>query len=140
MGAITNQTPTLQALILADDVYIDRDTGKKVIAGTFKDLQSSEFPASFARTTKAFISLTGARGDLRLQLRWVDLADDRVWMESPELVHNTKDNDPLMTYEFIIAVPGFPMPHPGHFAFEVYCNDQRLGALRMVVLKRETGA
>ena len=127
--------PVLQALILADDIYTDQQTGKKVIAGTFGCLWASEFPTQFSRKTKAYVNLTNCHGKLVLKLQWIDLKDDSVLMASPEI--QIQVDDPLVNCEVIIEVPGFPLPHEGMFAFELYCNEHRLGALRIVVAKAE---
>lgn len=129
--------PKMQALILADQIYVDEETKKKVIAGTFSSLWSSQFPTQYQGMTKAYVSLTNCRGVTKLSLRWVDLKHDSVLMRSPTVSFESKD--PLQTIDFIMDIPPFPMPYPGHFAFELYCNDQRLGALRVSVGLRTEG-
>lgn len=122
--------PVLQALVLADHVYDDRQTRKKVIAGTFNQLWSKQFPDRFSRTTFAFISLTDVRGEQKLMLRYVDLADNAVLMETHFAV---RSGDPLESVEIVIEIPPFPMPHPGAYAFEVLAGSEPLGSLRMTV-------
>ena len=125
--------PTLQTIVLADHVYIDALTQKKVIAGTFNQLRSPQFPAKLARNTGAYLVLANCHGELRLQIRYVDLRDESVLMSSSELVIRT--NNPLQANEVVMDVPPFPMPHEGQYAFEVYCNGNQIGGIRIVVEK-----
>ena len=125
--------PFLQTIVLADHVYIDALTQKKVIAGTFSRLRSPQFPAKLGRNTGAYLVLANCHGELRLQIRYVDLQNENVLMKSSELVIQT--DDPLQTQEVVMDVPPFPMPHEGQYIFEVYCNGNQIGGIRVVVEK-----
>ncbi|MFO0946683.1 MAG: hypothetical protein U1D30_12160 [Planctomycetota bacterium] len=130
--------PVLQALLLADHVYIDNTTGKKVIAGTFNHLTATEFPSMFERRKHAFLSLTEVRGKASITLRYVDLSTNDVMLEIPNL--DVFEKDPLQTVEVVVAIPKFPMPHPGAYAFEAHCEGELLGFLRVFVSKRAQGS
>ena len=123
--------PTLEAVVLADDVYTDAVTNKKIIAGTFNQLWSNKFPSRFGKTTKAYLVLTNCRGPQKLKIRYIDLQDESVLMESPEFKIMTEN--PLERHEVVMDVPPFPMPHEGQYAFEVYCNGELLGGIRVNV-------
>lgn len=144
--------PVLQALLLADHVYQDKDTGKKVIAGTFNQLNLSKLkaapknaeptaggprqlsPAEVTRpgSPSAFISLTDVRGPTDLELRYVDLADNGVLLM---LKFRVESDDPLKTVEAILPVPPLPTPRPGVYALELFCNDEPLGSLRVTAVE-----
>jgi len=128
--------PVLQALVLADHVYVDAATGKKVIAGTFNELQAAGFPTQFPHVTFAYLCLADLRGPTRLELRYVDLANGEVLMQLEDV--RVTAASPLDSTELIVEVPEFPMPHPGTFALEVHCRDELLGSLRINV--REVGS
>ncbi|HEV3418101.1 MAG TPA: hypothetical protein VG056_14850, partial [Pirellulales bacterium] len=84
--------PVLQALLVADNVYTDQTTGKKVVAGIFNKLtfQSpvqpgvpipetpSGQPTYIAGSPMAYISLTEVREATELVLRYVDLEDNSI--------------------------------------------------------------
>ena len=127
--------PVLQALILADHIYQDKDTGKKVIAGTFSQLWSAQFPNTFGRTTYAYVCLTGLHGQTEICLRYRDLRTPEILLESPPIRFNW--DDPLQSVELIIEVPPFPMPREGVYAFELHANGRMLGSVRISVGKRE---
>lgn len=130
--------PVLQALVLADQVYVDALSGKKVIAGTFSTLWSEKFPWVFSRTTYAFISLTEVdQGEVTLQLRYVDLSNNQVLMKCE---FGVKSPGPLTTVELVTEVPSFPMPHEGAYAFELLWQDEIIGSLRISVEKMSSGA
>lgn len=126
--------PTLQALVLADQVYVDAASGKKIIAGTFNILRTGEFPTTFARSTFAYINLTNIRQRTELELRYVDLEDNRVLMRSPRI--EVQSPDPLQGVELVVELPPFPMPHAGTYAFEAHADDELVGSLRITVAKR----
>jgi hypothetical protein len=123
--------PVLQALVLADQIYTDGRSGKKVIAGTFNRLWTHKMPARFGQTTWAFICLTEVRGTIQIRLRYRDLRSSEVLLETGEI--EVKSDDPLVSAEIIVQVPPFPMPHEGVYAFEVYTGEELLGSLRVSV-------
>ena len=138
--------PVLQALLLADHVYQDKDTGKKIVAGIFnrmlrgkteqeiEKLPSGEKVKHVLRgqagSPYAFISLTEIRGLLPFELRYVDLSDNRVCLRTTFTVDC---KDPLATVELSLAMPRLPTPHEGVYALELLCNDEPLGSLRITV-------
>lgn len=126
--------PVLQALVLADHVYTDVNTNKNVIAGTFKRLWAKSFPAVFGRESYAYIALTEVRQDLGLELRYVDLRDNKVLMSTKIPVPH---QDPLETIELIVVIPPFPMPHPGAYEFAIHLDEAMLGSSRIMVGEKE---
>jgi hypothetical protein len=127
-----NVRPILQSLVLADHIYIDAKTGKKIIAGTFNHLAAPEFPSSFGRTTYAFISMTEVHGNTPVTLKYTDLSNSETLLEIRDLPMEAP-NDPLATVEMVVELPRFPMPHEGIFAFEVYAHEEQIGSLRIQV-------
>ena len=130
--------PVLQALVLADQVYVDARSGKKVIAGTFNRLWTSKFPASLGRKTWAYICLTEVQGSVSVELRYVDLKSNEVLLRNEPFT--VKADDPLNSTEMVVAVPPLPMPHEGVYAFELYAAEEMLGALRITVARPKAGS
>ncbi len=144
--------PVLQALLLADHVYQDKGTGKKVIAGVFNQLNLTKpkpAPPDAAQATTGprplsaadasrpgspmvFISLTEVRGVAELELRYVDLSNNGVLLTAKFPVQS---NDPLKTVEAVVPVPPLPVPHPGVYALELLHEDEPLGALRITAVE-----
>lgn len=131
------QKPTLQALVLADQVYVDARTGKKIISGTFSNLWAKTFPASFGRSTWAYVCLTEVQGTVPITLRYTDLANNEVLLGTKEI--SVQSDNPLASHELIVEVPPFPMPHAGVFVFEVYAGDEAIGSLRITASELQAG-
>ena len=69
--------PILQALVPADHIYRDQQTGKYVIAGPFHQLNLASFPATLGRSVGVFVALRGVVGETALEF-------ELVGPESPE--------------------------------------------------------
>lgn len=139
--------PVLQALLLADHVYEDKSTGKKIICGVFnrvffsrakkitREVVDGEIKARVkggeeSGSPFAFVSLTEVRGSVEFSVRYVELADDQT------LLHTTfrvESDDPLVTVELILPLPKLPVRKPGTHALELLCDDELLGSLRVQV-------
>src|ERR1700730_12087286 len=138
-------TPVLQALVVADRVYEDKGTGKKIIAGTFSRLlfkrpQQVEpgkpltVPPSAAQAgpPSAYTSLTDIHGAANLIVRYVRLDGQ----DGPPIFQTdtiaVRCEDRLATVE--LAIPLLPLPIvKGVFALEVLCAGQLLGSHKIVV-------
>ena len=127
-------TPVLQAIVLADQIYTDAMSGKKVIAGTFNALQPQQIPSQFNRSTFAYLCLTDVKGTVTLELRYVDLQTNEMLLGLHGVQVAAKS--PLDSVELVIEVPPFPIPHEGVYAFEAHSNDTILGSLRITVMQR----
>jgi hypothetical protein len=136
-------TPVLQALVVADRVYEDKATGKKIIAGTFSRLffkrpgppgQPISIPPSGAQMGSpfAYISLTDIHGAANLVIRYVrlDAQEDRPIFQTDMIA--VKCEDRLATVELAIPLPPLPIVK-GVFALEVVCEGALLGSHKIVV-------
>lgn len=143
--------PVLQALLLADKIYSDSSSGKKVIAGTFSKLvivnRTSTIQEGLPTTLKvpaggmhagspfAYISITDVHQEARLTLRYIQLSDveHQVFFQA-ELAATC--NDPLQTVEIVVPLPPLPAIK-GVFALEVLWESDLLGSHRVVVEEQE---
>ncbi len=144
--------PVLQALLLAERVYQDTTTGKKVIAGTFNRLCFKRGPQKPQEieidgvkrqvipdemqvgSPCAFISLTEIRGTIACVLRYVDLEDDKPLLQCEFHIHC---DDPLKTVEVVLPMPPLPTTKAGIHALELLCDDEPVGSLRIIVEELE---
>lgn len=140
--------PVLQALLLADHVYRDKETGKAVIAGVFDRFAVLKRPPETsegacegpvriplaqvfrAGNPFAYISLTEVRGRIQLQLRLVRLETNEVCFASNPIP--VECDDPLRTVQLVLPVPILPQI-PGTYALELLCDNELVGAHRVVV-------
>lgn len=123
--------PILQALLVADAIYVDASTGKKIIAGTFNRLVCEDFPATTVVSKHALISLTDVHRSVEIGLRFVDLSTGESLLELHGLV--VEADDPLETVELVVELPPLPLPHAGAYALEVHWQDELLGLLRLYI-------
>jgi len=127
--------PIIQALLLADNVYTDIETGKRVITGVFDFIGVPEIPGHFLKVTHAYVSLTELRGRVEIMLRYVDLDSNEILMEHGPTV--IEQDDPIASEDFTVTVPPLPVPHEGVFALEVHANNELIGMLRITAALRE---
>lgn len=139
--------PVLQALLLADRVYTDKDSNKKIIAGVFQNLfiktketvekekeqNNGMMPVSpqgyNAGSPFAYISLVDVLGKHRFILRYVDLADDSVLFE---FNLDVDWKDPLAPVETGVPIPTLPTK-VGTYALELVWEGEPLGSYRISV-------
>ena len=144
--------PVLQSLILADHVYEDKLTGKRVIAGVFNRIirgkrvmkpapgpegaqgnqRLLEIPPTGLQSGSpfAYLSLTEVRGAQVFTLQFVSLEDDMALFKSEIKV---ECQDPLYTIELTVPLPPLAPPKSGIYALEMLYDNELLGSLRIVV-------
>ena len=146
--------PVLQALILAERVYEDRNTGKKVIAGTFNSVfykrladlvKEVELPSGekvqrvpggmHGGSPTAYISITDVHDGTELTLQFVNLTKNVVLMQT-QLVVDCEDR--LRTVEIVTPLPPLPISEDGTYALEVVCEGDILGSHRITARELPT--
>jgi hypothetical protein len=139
--------PVLQALIVADHVYQDQQTGKKVICGTFNNFRFSKKPpvsevqnpdgtkrtvimgGTQSGSPYAYISLTDVCEGTKLLLRFVNLEKNEVLFGTEVVVSNVNR---LTTVELILPLPRLPIQETGSYALELVCDDEMIGSCRIM--------
>src|SRR5436305_905902 len=142
--------PVLQSLILADHVYEDKLTGKRIIAGVFNRIirgvrvlrqmgpplqpgqRVLEIPPTGLQSGSpfAYLSLTEVRGANNFVLELVNLADESQLFRSDLRVDCP---DPLLTVEMTVPLPPISPPQAGIYALQLLHNNEILGSLRIIV-------
>jgi hypothetical protein len=143
--------PVLQALLLADHVYRDGQTGKFIIAGTFNSMLTAD-PSTAAESTPldpvseklvsqgsfkyhqagspwVYACLVDVKGTIELILRYVSLKDERIHFQAKISITS---EDPIQACEFKTHMPPLPRQF-GVYALEVLCDEELLGSLRVYV-------
>jgi hypothetical protein len=143
--------PILQALLIADHVYEDRATRKKIIAGVFNGITLTQPNVSVSvdesgkQKTKitspglsgspyAYLNLTELHGTQNFQLRFVSLRNHAVMLSTNISVTS---KSPLNMAEVILPLPMLPITGPGAFAVELVWNDEVIGAFRITATAEE---
>lgn len=140
--------PVLQALLVADHVYEDKATGKRIVAGIFDKLSIQRIdPTEVIRdqggekrlvaggtnpgSPSAYISLTSIHGSQGFLVRYVYLNEDRVLFHTGFRVECP---DPLQTVQIVLPLPTLPIIGAGAYALELLCDDDDpIGAFRILV-------
>jgi hypothetical protein len=138
--------PLLQALIVADHVYQDHQTGKKVICGTFNSFRFSRKPpvsevqnpdgtkrtvimgGTQSGSPYAYISLTDVVEGTKLLLRFVNLSKNDVLFGTEVTVNNVNR---LATIELVLPLPRLPINEAGSYALELVCDNEIIGSCRI---------
>jgi len=141
--------PILQALLVADNVYTDKTTGKKIIAGVFhniwfiprKEVEDTVEEGKAVRVAIlpagqdsgspfCYISLTEVHGRQRFSLRYVYLDQDEQMFSGAFEIDGAS---PLESVEVIMPLPRLPQKGAGTYALELAWNDEPLGSHRINV-------
>ncbi len=141
--------PVLQALLVADHVYVDKITNKKIVAGIFHDLHIQRHHKQERKVNEAgqstfqigpggmrasspftYISLTEVNGKQDFELRYVRLNDDKQLFGTS---FHVNCQNPLEIVEVVVPLPPLPAQEPGIHALELLWNQKPLGAYRISV-------
>jgi hypothetical protein len=125
--------PIIQALLLADNVYTDAETGKRVIAGVFNNIVLPEIPGYFPNVLCVYVSLTAVRGEIDVMLRYVALDTDEMLMEHGPT--KLTSDDPVASLDFIASMPRVHVPHENAFTVEVHVGDELIGMIRVTAVQ-----
>ena len=143
--------------MVADHVYSDSVTGKKVVAGIFQNLYFGKIEAKVPETSEGqggqaqiavpsggmqigspfcYLSLTEVRSNSQFELRYVDLDDEKVHFGTRFEIVN---DDPLKTIELVFPLPVLPVNKAGTFALELLWNNEPLSYYRITVQELGSG-
>lgn len=150
--------PILQAILVADHVYTDEVTKKKIVVGIFDRIFF--LPEAPQKTEKApevvgepgsqevtieiaaaghrmgspfcYINLADVHGEQEFELRYVDLSTDTAMFKTKFAVRSP---NPLVTVELALPLPPLPHKKAGTFALELLWNNEPLGSHRIRVEK-----
>lgn len=142
--------PVLQALVLAERVYEDKTTGKKIIAGTFNQLliqkgispPEQRLPDGSKRwlvpggtdsgCPAAYISLTGVAEGTELSLQFVNVSKNEVLFQTGFRITSVNRLD---TIEIVAPLPPMAMfvQETGTFSLDVVWNNEILGSHRILI-------
>jgi hypothetical protein len=138
--------PVLQALVVADHVYQDQQTGKKVICGTFNTFRFSRKPpvgevqapdgtkqtviagGGHSGSPYAYVNLTDVCEGTKLRLQFVHLNKNAVLFGTEVTVGAPTR---LSTIELVFPLPRLPIQEAGVYALELLCDGDILGSYRI---------
>ena len=146
--------PRVQAILVADHVYEDKITGKKIIAGVFDRLllvdqqrlsrqwqQDSEkgevggyrnlIPGGMqSGAPSSFICLTDVRGKQDFILQYTYVNEEQILFQTSFTI---TCNDPLHAVEIVLPLPPLPTDRRGTYSLELVWNNEVIGSHRIRV-------
>ncbi|MFH1761671.1 MAG: hypothetical protein ABIA63_11285 [bacterium] len=125
--------PVVQAIVVCDHIYTDRMTGKIVLAGTFADIISVNFPTNHGNLG-IYVALTDVSeaGTVRVVFRNENDTDMAFPLPCWKI---EKPIDRIASIELSGNVVGLPMQCEGQFEFLVLWNDVPIGSRRINLKK-----
>jgi hypothetical protein len=122
------------ALIVADYVHRDENSGSFTILATRSAIGAREFPWRHARLA-VYAALTDGRSDTTLQLRLVDVEAAR----EPVLEYETviQFMDPTDDVEVVFHLSDLVFPEPGDYRLQLFTAGQLLCERRLLVIPLE---
>ncbi|KAB8141287.1 hypothetical protein F8S13_19520 [Chloroflexia bacterium SDU3-3] len=115
----------LHALLLADHIYQDRESGKYVISGTFHQLNVAAFPATFPRTIGLFVSMSGLAGSTDIGISLVDVTTGDTLVSTQPL--GIRCDSPDAVVSFGVELPPLLLPHAGCYHVQLAVNGSVIG-------------
>jgi hypothetical protein len=122
-------------MILADNVYADRTTGKKVIAGTYDTIWAEGFPATFTPVSRVFVSLTSIKAPLHLALQFRNAKTQEILLDTKKSLEVNAES-PFDTVEVVLELPSLLLPAEGVYSLDLMSDGEMLGSIRIKAARR----
>lgn len=113
--------PTLNAMLICDQVIAERRTNKKSLIGIFENINAPKFPFTHS-SLSIYIKLTEAKGKYKFRLELVDLEKNEV-IGKGETPKPLNFDDSLKTHELVFVMNTLEFKHPGKYEFRVFANN-----------------
>lgn len=121
------------ALMLCDQVYVCRTTGKRSLLGCFSVVSAREFPCVHPGMA-VYVALTGCRGKVKLKLRLVDADEVQDPLFIAEQESTFEAPDPLAVIEFSMPIPPLEFPTPGEYRMQLLFGGEFFLERRLLVI------
>lgn len=135
MPDIPWESPSANALLIAERVFRDRDTGEWIIAGVFNQLHVRQLPQRHPRLD-VFFQITNVSRPVDLRLR-VEHAEGDVLLDFGGPI---KANSPLYVHEQKVTLDGLVFHKQGKHWIQLLSNEEILTQAPLHVILHEEGA
>ena len=130
--AANRPPPVVLALIVCDQIIVDRMTGKHSLIGMFARVHAHAFPVTHPQLC-VFASLTEGYGTAELTIRIVDGNDER-----PPIVEGkgkVEFKDPRAIAHLALQFHGLTFPQPDQYRVQMYSDGELLREARLDLVK-----
>jgi hypothetical protein len=128
--------PTVTAMLLCDQIIVDRETGKKSLIGIFEAMGTFVFPVAVPRIS-IYVRIVDGFGKYPIKLRLVKLSDESLIQDIDAEINV---QDAMHAWELVVNMMGVSLPAPGKYEFQFYTRDIYLHRVTMEVTKIEGGS
>jgi hypothetical protein len=129
--------PEVLALVLADHIHHDEQSGKLFILGTRSLIWASSFPWDHP-VLAVYAVLVDGRGDLALRFRLVDVDEAREAVTEEEV--EVTFPDPITELEITMAFTDLVFPEAGEYRLQLLVGEELLRERRLLVLPSENSS
>ncbi|MDR3110516.1 MAG: hypothetical protein LBU65_12660, partial [Planctomycetaceae bacterium] len=120
----------LQSILLAEHIYMDTATNKRVMTGTFNSISVSQFPTEIGGMTSLYMCLRDIEPSDAITIEFVDSSANSVLFEQGAI----KIGGLPEPVEIVTTIDKIKITHAGAYTFDVFTNGNRfLGAFRLTV-------
>ena len=135
MAETERRKPIVLAMILCDQIIVEKGTEKPNLIGVFSVIFAKKFPAAHQKAA-IYVALTEGQGDYtgRLRLVFAETEQELFRAEGPISLPN-----PLAVCELRFAVPVIPLPREGKYRLDFLCDDELCGSRRFVARQLAQG-
>lgn len=128
------QRPSALALLICDQVIIDRDSGKRTYVGEI-DEWTCEEPPFHSPPFVVSAALTDGQGTIALNLVITYISDEEE--EVVAVPVQVPLPNPLVTARIHVRFQPLTFPEYGQYLFELYCGDDPICHRRLNIVPRE---
>jgi hypothetical protein len=129
--------PEVLALVVADHIHHDEETGKLFILGTRSTIWATSFPWDHP-LLEVYAALVDGRDEVALRFRLIDAEEVREPVAEEEV--EVTFPDPLTEVEILVSLDDLVFPEPGEYRLQLFAGGQFLRERRLQVLPPEAPA
>ena len=130
---VEKPVPTLNAMLICDQVITDIATHKKSLIGIFEVINARNFPCVHPFLS-VYVKFTDAKGEYKFRLELVDLEKNLI-IGRGEIPRPIKIEDPTKTHEVVFNLRMLVFEHEGKYEFRIFVNDKIFAQKTFLVKK-----
>lgn len=132
--AVEQPPPEVLALVLADNIHRDGETGKYFILGTRYFIGAASFPYHHPALA-IYAAFVEGRGETAFRFRLIDADEEREAVTEYNTVLIFPD--PLIQMELAVVLTDLVFPDPGDYRLQLFVDDRFLREHRLLIIPLE---
>ncbi|AXG71102.1 hypothetical protein KORDIASMS9_03357 [Kordia sp. SMS9] len=126
---------TVEALLLADNIYQDVSSRKFILSGLFHQINVPTLPFMLTSSFGIFVSISGFEGEIQLKLTIIDKKS-----KTPKTATSSfemKSVDKNIPVSFGLEVPPFEIQNVGLYGIDLEINEELVHSAPLLINKIE---